>query len=184
MSRIASFVAGVAAGALAVVAWPAIMEHAGGVSSYAGQQLRQVSSLSAEDMRALVAGEGWGLARPAELNGLAGPRHVLDLAEQLSLSPQQRDRVKTVFEAMNAEARRLGAELIAAERGLDAAFRHGDVTREAIDDLIRRAERARAALRLVHLDAHRATAPLLSHEQKQRYAELRGYDGHAGHSTH
>jgi Spy/CpxP family protein refolding chaperone len=184
VSRIASFLAGVAVGAVAVVAWPAVMKHAEGVSPYGGQHLRQVSSLSAEDMRALVAGEGWGLAKPAELNGVAGPRHVLDLAEQLSLSPEQRERVGTVFEAMRAEARRLGEELIAAEQALDAAFRQGDVTREAIDGLIRRAERARAALRLVHLDAHRATAPLLNPAQKQRYAELRGYGGHAGHSAH
>ena len=46
---------------------------------YAGQETRVISSLSPEDQRALRAGEGGGLAKPAELNGYPGPAHVLEL---------------------------------------------------------------------------------------------------------
>ena len=36
---------------------------------YAGQQARSIKSLSAEDVAALLKGEGMGMAKAAELNG-------------------------------------------------------------------------------------------------------------------
>ena len=33
----------------------------------------------------LLAGGGWGFALPAELNGLPGPRHVLELTRLLNV---------------------------------------------------------------------------------------------------
>ncbi|MDP2956413.1 MAG: hypothetical protein Q8N53_08320 [Longimicrobiales bacterium] len=39
-----------------------------------------------------------GMARPAELNGFPGPRHVLDLADLLALAPDQRSEVQGIFE--------------------------------------------------------------------------------------
>src|SRR5947208_295022 len=47
---------------------------------YAGQQARSIKSLSAEDVAALLKGEGMGMAKAAELNGYPGPVHVLTLA--------------------------------------------------------------------------------------------------------
>src|SRR5688500_491116 len=43
---------------------------------YAGQQSRDIKSLSEQEIAALLAGQGAGLAKAAELNGYPGPAHV------------------------------------------------------------------------------------------------------------
>lgn len=48
-------------------------------SKYAGQQKRLIKSLSPGDIAELRRGGGWGLAKAAELNGLPGPAHLLDM---------------------------------------------------------------------------------------------------------
>ena len=147
---------------------------------YAGQDARAISSLSPADIAQLERGAGWGLAKPAELNGYPGPLHVLELADDLALSDEQRQRVQAAFDAMNAKARELGAALIEAERSLDEAFRANGIDDATLAARLREAERARAALRRVHLTAHLEVTPLLSDEQKTKYASLRGY-GSGGH---
>ena len=52
------------------------------VSPYAGQEAREIPTLSEEDIRQLQDGEGWGLAKAAELNGVPGPAHLLEIADQ------------------------------------------------------------------------------------------------------
>jgi hypothetical protein len=152
---------------------------------YAGWQDRPIAALSAEDRRALAAGEGWGLALPAELNGWPGPLHVLDDAETLALSDEQTAAVKAIYERMNAEARAAGADYMAAEAALDAAFAEGDPDAPTVARLTAEAGAALAALRAVHLAAHLETTPLLTRRQRHVYADLRGYDDAAtDHKTH
>ncbi|MGH7485986.1 MAG: hypothetical protein ACREMY_10365, partial [bacterium] len=45
---------------------------------YAGQQSREIKALSQEEAAGLLAGKGMGFAKAAELNGFAGPAHVLE----------------------------------------------------------------------------------------------------------
>ena len=45
-----------------------------------------------------------GLALAAELNGYPGPAHVLELADKLELSAEQRATINALFEFMKAEA--------------------------------------------------------------------------------
>jgi len=47
---------------------------------YAGQEARDIKALAPDEIRALRDGKGMGLAKAAELNGFAGPAHVLELA--------------------------------------------------------------------------------------------------------
>lgn len=83
--------------ALLVIATPGTVraqDHAHGAydharSAYAGQADRAIEALSPERVRGLLAGGWMGLAKAAELNGLPGPKHVLDLAEPLVLTPDQ-----------------------------------------------------------------------------------------------
>ena len=56
-----------------------------------------------------------GLALPAELNGYPGPSHVLENADALGLSAEQREHTKGLFEAMKAEAVPVGERLIEQE---------------------------------------------------------------------
>jgi hypothetical protein len=92
------------------------------VSPYAGMQARPIKALSAEQIADLRAGRGMSLALAAELNGYPGPRHVLELGEQLGLTDQQRAAVQRLFDNMTAEVLRLGQELISQEAELDRLF--------------------------------------------------------------
>jgi len=180
---------------IALVAAASIGGASGAVASddaaqpYAGEQNRAIASLSEQDVVELLDGAGWGFAKPAELNGYPGPRHLLDWAEELELSPEQVAGIEQAFVEMQTEARRLGAEFVAAEADLDAAFRAGDVDQTELHALTARAAEFRAALRETHLAAHLQVRPLLSRHQIHEYNRLRGYDdgaetGHHIHSGH
>jgi Spy/CpxP family protein refolding chaperone len=86
--------------------------------SYAGQEARNIKSLSPEEIDAYLAGKGMGLAKAAELNGYAGPSHVLELASQLELTPEQRAETEALFASMQKEASELGRSLVEEERKL------------------------------------------------------------------
>src|SRR2546425_6382198 len=71
---------------------------------YAGLETRTVKALSEQQIADLRAGRGMGLALAAELNGYPGPLHVLELGDQIGLSDTQRERMRELFAAMQAEA--------------------------------------------------------------------------------
>ena len=172
----------IAAAAICALTGPV---RAGTTQPYAGQERREIASLSQADIDALLAGAGWGLAKPAELNGYPGPAHVLELAEELELNAEQRDEIAAIFAAMQAEAQRLGAEYVNAERHLSVMFRKGHAAPETLERQLAQSGEILARLRAVHLRAHLETKPLLSAAQVAAYDRLRGYDGgHAGHGGH
>ena len=65
-------------------------------SPYAGMQTRAIKALSDQQIADLRAGRGMGMALPAELNGYPGPAHVLELADKLELTPDQRASVQAL----------------------------------------------------------------------------------------
>ena len=150
-------------------------DHSRHASPYAGFEARAIRSLSDSDLEELRRGGGWGLALAAELNGVPGPAHLLELAAEIPLSADQVAAIRQIFDEMKAEAIDAGARLIAAEEAIEAAFRAGDLDEAGLRALIAEAEAARAELRLVHLSRHLSTPPLLSAEQIARYNTLRGY---------
>jgi Spy/CpxP family protein refolding chaperone len=152
-------------------------------SPYAAGQSAEVKTLTAEEVASIRAGEGMGLAKPAELNAYPGPRHVLDLADSLDLTTAQRERTRALFEAMTAEAIVAGDAVIEAERELDALFASGSVDPAALDRRLAAVADARAALAAVHLRAHLAMRDLLTRHQVHEYVRLRGYDGSRSHGT-
>ncbi len=157
-------------------------------SPYAGQELRSIKSLSPQDIEALRNGEGMGFAKPAELNHYPGPRHVLDLAQELGLTPAQVTQTEALFAQMQSDAKDLGEELLDAEAALDRAFTDGDIDAETLEETLLEIGQIRARLRLVHLEAHLRQKALLTDEQIALYDKLRGYGSkgmdHTGHSGH
>jgi Spy/CpxP family protein refolding chaperone len=142
---------------------------------YAGLQRREIKALSREQVTELRTGGGMGLALAAELNGYPGPRHVLDLANQLGLTDEQRTRIQQLFDSMQAEAVPLGQKLLAAERDLDRAFAERTITPERLQAVTAAIGKIRGKLRDTHLKYHLATAALLNPDQIRHYSELRGY---------
>ena len=155
---------------------------------YAGQDQRSIATLSGADIDALLAGQGWGFALAAELNGYPGPLHVLELAKELELTDQQRAEVQSIYDDMNKRARALGADYVRAEAELSDAFNSGNLDEVDLETLVARSARIEAELRSVHLAAHLEIKPLMSRHQVVLYNNARGYDsvgtshGHDGHS--
>ncbi|MEE8435486.1 MAG: hypothetical protein V3S64_11920 [bacterium] len=148
-------------------------------SAYAGQERRDIKSLSASDIEALSKGEGWGLAKAAELNGVPGPVHLLELKEALGLSAEQVAKIEALFEDMKSKAIRLGRKLIDLERKLNRHFERGTITRDLLRGLLEKIAQVRKSLRLTHLETHLHTPPILTRHQLAAYNRLRGYTGGA-----
>ena len=132
-----------------LAATPSVAQHEahGSAQPYAGFETREIKGLSADDLAELRAGDGWGLALPAELNGRPGPAHLLELKEALALDPGQIAAIEAIHAAMKSDAIAAGERLIAAERALSDAFAAGSVTPDALRQLLAASEAARAELR-------------------------------------
>ncbi len=150
-------------------------------SPYADETDREIKALAPEEAAGLLDGAGLGFAKAAELNGIPGPRHVLELTSELALSDEQRSQVQVVYDRMHAEAVELGALVVELERELDRALADQRLTSEEVERLTIEIGNARGRLRATHLVAHLETAEVLSSEQIARYGHLRGYSGHSGH---
>jgi Spy/CpxP family protein refolding chaperone len=148
-------------------------------SPYAGMQTRQIKALSEQQVDDLRAGRGMGLALAAELNGHPGPSHVLELADKLDLSADQRARIKTLFDDMKAEALPLGDKLLAQEAELDQQFARHAMTPDRLKATTAAIGATQAELRYTHLKYHLETTRILSPHQMQRYTALRGYESEA-----
>jgi len=154
-------------------------------SPYAGMQERDVKALSSEQIEDLLEGRGMGATLPAELNGVPGPLHVLQLKERLQVTVEQQAALEAITGTMKASAQELGAKVIDAERELDHAFRQGSPDEKVVRQLTDRIGALNAELRAVHLIAHLRTRQILTQRQIVAYNDVRGYAPvPAGGSTH
>lgn len=142
---------------------------------YAGQHKRAIKSLSEEDVAALLQGQGMGLAKSAELNGYPGPAHVLEHADALALTEQQRTVTAALLQAHKEVAQKLGAALVSSEEALDEAFKTGTIHPARLSALTSEIGQRQARLREEHLRTHVEQTVLLNSDQIQRYSALRGY---------
>ena len=116
-----------------------------------------------------------GLSKAAELNGQPGPRHALDLATPLGLTTAQKVEIQAVFDGMDREAKRIGAEIVHREQMLDSLFVGGRVHRTEVEQVVAEIAALQGQLRFVHIDAHLQTAQALTPQQVASYDRLRGY---------
>lgn len=142
---------------------------------YAGQQTREVKSLSAADLAEIRRGGGWGFALPAELSGFPGPKHLLELRDELGLSARQVAAIEQIFHGMQADAIAAGERFIAAQQAVDAVFSATAPDGKRLRSALQAAAAARADLRFVHLSRHLETGDLLTAGQIEKYQILRGY---------
>jgi hypothetical protein len=168
---------------LFAILWISIAPAAFAQQPYGGFAERPIKALSAEQIADLRAGRGMGLALAAELNGFPGPVHALELAASLGLSEPQITSIRRLFETMKAEAIPVGEKLIVQELELDQVFAVRTITLDVLSKQVEGIGQTQAALRAIHLKYHLAMQPLLTPQQAQRYAELRGY-GQDTHQVH
>jgi hypothetical protein len=144
---------------------------------YVGQETRDIKALSADDVADLLNGRGMGLAKAAELNHYPGPLHVLQFADQLALTPDQRRAVEASFQRMSDAAKPLGATLVERERALDRGFADQRMTAPELTAATAEIGALQGQLRAAHLGAHLEMRAILSADQIARYDALRGYTG-------
>jgi Spy/CpxP family protein refolding chaperone len=140
-------------------------------------------ALSEQQVADLRAGRGMGLALSAELNGYPGPLHVLEHADTLALTSDQRARTAALFEAMKAEAVLLGERLIEQEGELERLFATRAVQASNLEAATSTIGATQGKLRAAHLGYHLAIMGVLTPEQVRRYGEVRVYaKSHPGQS--
>lgn len=137
-----------------------------------------IKSLSEKEVSDYLAGAGMGFGRTGELNGYPGPKHVLELSDRLSISPEQKAKLEAAMKVMRESASRLGAELVAKEKELDRRFASGSIDRASMEALTAEIGRLQGQLRSVHLAAHLEGKAILTEAQVSRYMEARGHTGH------
>jgi hypothetical protein len=154
------------------------------VSPYAGQETREIKALSAQEVDDLLNARGMALAKAAKLNGYPGPLHSLEMADKLGLSPDQLRAINDIKAREEADARPLGAEIVAIERELDQAFANRTIDPAKLKALTGKLGELQGRLRALHLAAHLETTSIFNTQQIARYNELRGYGGSAATPAH
>ena len=134
----------------------------------------EVISLSDSEVADLRLGHGMGLARAAELNGHPGPAHVIELADALALTPEQRRASEALRNAVQGAARAKGARILAAEAALARGFARRTLDAASLKARVMALAALQGELRFIHLEAHLAERALLSEAPVARYAILRG----------
>ena len=145
-------------------------------SKYIGQEKRVIKSLSEDDIRQLKQGEGWGLAKAAELNGMPGPAHVLQMKQQIALTKDQETKITALYEDMKSKAIPLGNDLVKLEKKLNDSFADRSITTEQLNRQLDAIAKVQKNLRYVHLVTHLMTPKILTAQQIETYNQLRGYN--------
>lgn len=154
---------------LALVASPVLVTAALAANDVA-------TSLTPEQIAGYLAGRGMGMAKSAELNGYPGPAHVLEFADELQLSAEQRRRSEALKARVIEDAKRIGARVVEREHELDTLFASRRIDRNSLAALTNEISRLQGELRRVHLQAHIDQTKALSAQQLARYAQLRGIE--------
>ena len=145
------------------------------ISPYTAQLSSPVRGLSTQEIDDLLQGRGAGYARVAELNRYPGPRHILDLQQNLNLSPDQVTQIEGAFQQMQADAQQLGRKIVEREQQLSTAFARGEIDSAELRLHTEELSKLYSQVRATHLQAHLQIKPLLQPEQIAAYNELRGY---------
>jgi len=135
----------------------------------------EIKGIDPTTIDAYRKGEGAGLALPAELNGYPGPRHVLDLADKLSLTTMQRAQIQALYNAMKPQAIALGTQLLGKEAALEKGFHDGTLDEQTLQASLSEIGTIQTQLQFVHLRTHLATVKILTPQQVMLYNQLRGY---------
>lgn len=149
-------------------------KHAPAAASTSASMAPQASHHACleQERAALERGEGFGMALVADRNGYPGPRHVLELKDELKLTPQQESDMEKLFAQMHERTVKRGKEVLIAEERLEAMFAQDRPEAELREQAYRVAT-LRAELRWTHLSAHLAARKLLTPEQLAAYQQLR-----------
>ncbi len=154
-------------------------------SNYSGQEQRKIKALSQDEIDGYLTGKGMGLAKSAELNSFPGPKHVMELFQELSLSKSQIEETKKIVEAMKIKAIKYGQLLLKKEEEIEGLFSKGTVNPQVLARVLSESAKIKSKLRGAHLMAHIEQKARLSKHQIRFYDTLRGHaDDHSMQKEH
>lgn len=145
------------------------MQSGGGMSG--GPML---SGISSQEKEALLAGSGLGAGMIAMMNGYPGPKHVLEMGDELGLTAEQKEEIGTLFAERKASFVEMGRELVEKDEELTAMFASGSVNTGDVEKLSREIGQLQGELRAGHLNAHVLTWEALTEAQREKLASTRG----------
>jgi Spy/CpxP family protein refolding chaperone len=128
------------------------------------------------DKDSLLKGLGMGLAEIAEQNNFPGPRHTLDLKNELGLTRDQLKKTEALDKVVGSAAVAKGEEIVVAEEELTKLFEAGTISEKVLRGKLEEIGKLRADLRFIHLQAHLRMKQILTPDQIKRYAELKGHE--------
>jgi len=126
-----------------------------------------------EERQAIENGEGFGMALAADRHGYPGPKHILELKNELALTPEQEKQVRALFDQMRGRALMTGQRVLDKEAELEQLFVSSAAAVAEVRPLLDEIAKLRAELRWVHLSTHLEARQLLTPEQRARYHQLR-----------
>lgn len=144
-------------------------------SHYSSEAGNEIKALTSEQVTGYLTGEGMGLAKAAELNHYPGPKHVLNLVNELNLTQAQIDSTKKFVHSVKEEAVHIGKLIIEQEKQLNQLFSDGNADEESVQNLVNEIAKHQGELRFIHLNAHIKQKKILTTEQISLYDKLRGY---------
>lgn len=153
-------------------------------SAYVDLLDSEIRGLDPKTIEGYLTGKGLGQALPAELNGYPGPRHTIDMAEELELTEKQLAEVQALFDEMQAAVIPLGEDYLDAVAELELAFREGTITEDFLQSQLEKITGIEAEMRFVHLSTHLATIDILNGNQIMQYNMMRGYMDGMDHEQH
>jgi Spy/CpxP family protein refolding chaperone len=129
------------------------------------------------DREGLLKGLGMGLASYAEENGYAGPKHVLELKDELGLTQDQLKKTEALQKMVAISAAAKGQQIVQAEEELNELFEAGTINGKVLRFKLGQIGNLRADLQFIHLQAHLRMKQVLTADQIGRYKKLRGHEG-------
>lgn len=117
-----------------------------------------------------------GMAALAELHGYPGPKHVLELKDELKLTRDQFKKAETLAALVKVSASAKGEEIVDAESELQKLFESGTINEKTLRVKLEQIGKLRAELRFIHLQAHIRLKQILNQDQIRRYYERRGHE--------
>jgi hypothetical protein len=145
---------------------------------YAGMESRALKALSEQQIADLRPAGAWA-SHSRRTQRLSGPVHVLELAEALALTADQRARTQQLFDAMKARPSR-SVSAWSSTRPSSTVSSQARPSAGEPRGGHRCHRRHPGTLRAAHLRYHLALMDVLTPEQLHRYGALRGYGAGAG----
>ncbi len=117
-----------------------------------------------------------GLTDIVDINNYPGPKHVIDMSDQLALTKEQVIETKKLIDFVIHSTIDRGKEFLYAENELVNIFENGNIDENILRTKLDEIEKLRSEIRFIHLNTYLQMKQILTSYQINKYYELRRND--------